>query len=116
MTNKRKSKLRPTAGKIHSIRQLGKAIGRSHTAACRWVSHPEWPFGVGPWPRSLVARMKTWAEQTLSPDFAKLPYLGRTVRKRKPPRIVTEAGRRLNKEVDRMFRESVAELANTSGT
>lgn len=56
---------------IPSIRALARAIGRSHTAVAKWARHPEWPWSQrGPWPASLVPKIKAWAVDTLKEDHA----------------------------------------------
>ena len=51
---------------IKSLRELGRAVGRSHTAVRRWLAHDEWPFAKSPpWKAADVAEMKRWAEETL---------------------------------------------------
>lgn len=63
---------RTTPELIRGVRQLGVAVGRSRTAISdNWIGHPEWPYGPGPWPVSLVPQMQAWAERTLSIDPAK---------------------------------------------
>ena len=43
----------------NSVRQLAKAVGRSHTAVARWIEHPLWDQGqTGPFD---VERARRWA-------------------------------------------------------
>lgn len=62
------------------IRELARAVGRSHAAVGDWVRHPEWDQSrTPPWD---VARAAAWAARTLAPDPARVW--------REPP--VSEAG------------------------
>jgi hypothetical protein len=58
----------PTSAK--SVRELAKAVGRSHTAVAKWVNDDRWPFGKSPWD---VAAVKAWAAETLAPNPADDP-------------------------------------------
>jgi phage terminase Nu1 subunit (DNA packaging protein) len=52
-----------------SIRELARAVGRSHTVVQRWVQHAEWDQSASPpW---NVAQAATWAARTLAPDPAR---------------------------------------------
>jgi len=55
---------------ISGARDLGRAVGRSHTAVLKWLKHPEWTFGRGPWAFRTVEQIKTWAARTLAEDPA----------------------------------------------
>mgnify|MGYP001350311370 CR=1 FL=1 len=51
------------------IRELARAVGRSHAAVGDWVRHPEWDQArTPPW---NVTRAAAWAARTLAPDPAK---------------------------------------------
>jgi len=84
---------------IASIRKLAKHVGRSHTAVCRWVSHPDWPFGAGPWSTSMVTKMKAWANETLMPDYSREPYIGNSKRREKPPAPRTPLDDEIEREI-----------------
>lgn len=52
------------------IRELARAVGRSHAAVGDWVRHPEWDQPrMPPWD---VARAAAWAARTLAPDPARV--------------------------------------------
>lgn len=67
-------------GMITSARELAKRLGKSGVAVSRWLKHPSWKFGHGPWPAARVAEIELWARKTLSPnpgESAGRPQAGR---------------------------------------
>jgi hypothetical protein len=56
---------------IESVRALARTVGISHTALAKWLKDDRWPFArKGPWPVSLVGKMKAWAAVTLAENPA----------------------------------------------
>jgi len=56
-----KKKISPSV----NISQLAKELGRSRRSARRYMEHPDWPFGQGPWKRSQLAEILRWAAATV---------------------------------------------------
>ena len=67
----RASRLPPQGAQSASastIRELARAVGRSHSAVQDWVRHPEWDQPAQPpW---NVAKAAAWAARTLAPNPA----------------------------------------------
>ncbi len=55
---------------ISSIRELARAVGRSHTSVREWMGHPQWRFRRGPWSAEQVEEIRAWAAATLAPNPA----------------------------------------------
>lgn len=62
-----------------SIRQLGKAVGRSDTTIRKWLKRRDFPVQrEAPWSEDDVKELKVWAEVSLSPNRADPDWKGRT--------------------------------------
>lgn len=62
---------RTSAGGARSIRQLAATIGVTAPAVLKWLEHPAWRFGRGPWTAQQVEQIRAWRAATLQPDPAK---------------------------------------------
>ena len=58
------------ARQVSGLRQLGRAVGKSHVAVSKWLEHPRWQFGRGPWTRDQIRQIQSWAATTLAPNRA----------------------------------------------
>jgi hypothetical protein len=59
-------KLPPTC---RSVRDLAKAVEKSHTAVGKWVKRADWPFSrKPPWKRDQLPAIMRWAADTLAPN------------------------------------------------
>ena len=55
---------------IRSTRELSRAVRRSQTAVVKWLKHPTWRFGRGPWSVADIPAIEQWAAQNLAPNPA----------------------------------------------
>lgn len=66
--NKTKNKLK--SDRLNRA-SLARACEVNRSAVTRWVRHPSWTFGPGPWDPAVVRPVKAWAESYLQEDRAK---------------------------------------------
>lgn len=59
---------------IASVRQLAKAVDRTHTAVNRWVKDDRWPFArKAPWSKNDVPKILRWAADHLAKEGGPRP-------------------------------------------